>query len=68
MTARVQAVLVWATISPGLAWFRKYLVRHYGLRPADAALDLLAAEAAPRAHVAAAVYLPPALRPGAVGW
>lgn len=63
-----QAVLLWLLVTPALYQFRRYCVARFALRPAEDTLDLVAADAAPKAHVAAAVFLPPALRPGSCGW
>ncbi|MEW5317392.1 MAG: hypothetical protein WDW38_008691 [Sanguina aurantia] len=63
-----QAVLLWLLVTPALYQFRRHCVARFALRPAEDTLDLVAADAAPKAHVAAAVFLPPALRPGSCGW
>lgn len=64
--AWLQGVLMWMTLTPALLLFWRLLVRRY-LKPLDHP-PLSVAMAAPPAAVDPAVYLPPALRVGALGW
>ncbi|GIL64510.1 hypothetical protein Vafri_18391 [Volvox africanus] len=64
--AWIQAALLWCSITPGLVAFHRLCVRRY-LRPLEHP-PLSLAMASPPASVDSAVYLPPALREGSVGW
>ncbi|GFR47417.1 hypothetical protein Agub_g9134 [Astrephomene gubernaculifera] len=62
----VQAVLLWAALTPALLAFRRVCVRRY-IRPLEHP-PMSLAMCAPPACVDPAVYLPPALREGSLGW
>ncbi|GLI61840.1 hypothetical protein VaNZ11_004347 [Volvox africanus] len=64
--AWIQATLLWCSITPGLVAFHRLCVRRY-LGPLEHS-PLSLAMASPPASVDPAVYMPPALREGAVGW
>lgn len=61
-----QAALLWATTTPALVAFRRMLRERY-LQPLQHP-PMSLAMSAPPAAVDPAVFLPPALREGAMGW
>lgn len=65
----LQAVLCWLLLAPLLGSFhRRITARYLSCMAPGSGAGLAAASRTPSAHVAAAAYLPPALRPGAAGW
>lgn len=64
--AWVLSVVLWVTLTPALLMFWRQCSRSYCDPVSHPPLTLVANE--PRARVSPLVYLPPALRPGALGW